>query len=104
MEIPDHEHHHAQRKAIANRLSRIEGHVRKIKEMIEDNRDCPDILIQLAAVRSAINKTGQAVLEDRAQVVEGTRTVGWPDRHTGGRLCAGRLDRRRGRPGSGRRM
>ena len=67
MGIPDHEHQHTERKAIANRLSRIEGHVRKIKEMVEENRDCPDILIQLAAVRSAINKTGQAVLEDHLE-------------------------------------
>jgi len=67
MEIPMHEHHHKQTKAIANRLARIEGHVRKIKQMVEENRDCPDILIQLAAVRSAINKTGQAVLEDHLE-------------------------------------
>ena len=57
-------HAHSQRQAIVNRLARIEGHVRKIKSMVEEDRDCPDILIQLAAVRSAINKAGQAVLED----------------------------------------
>jgi len=55
---------HHQTQAIVNRLARIEGHVRKIKNMVEEGRDCPDILIQLAAVRSAINKVGQAVLED----------------------------------------
>ncbi len=62
-----HEHNHKQTKAIVNRLARIEGHVRKIKQMVEENRDCPDILIQLAAVRSAINKTGRAVLEDHLE-------------------------------------
>ncbi len=57
-------HAHSQRQAIVNRLARIEGHVRKIKSMVEEGRDCPDILIQLAAVRSAVSKAGQAVLED----------------------------------------
>ena len=60
-------HTHSQRQAIVNRLSRIEGHVRKIKSMVEEGRDCPDLLIQLAAVRSAISKAGQAVLEDHIE-------------------------------------
>ncbi len=60
-------HTHAQRQAIINRLSRIEGHVRKIKSMVEEGRDCPDLLVQLAAVRSAISKVGQVVLEDHVE-------------------------------------
>jgi DNA-binding FrmR family transcriptional regulator len=67
MEKTDHVHQHKQTKAIINRLSRIEGHVRSIKSMVEEGRDCADILIQLAAVRSAIDKTGRVVLEDHLE-------------------------------------
>jgi DNA-binding FrmR family transcriptional regulator len=67
MEKTDHVHRHKQTKAIINRLSRIEGHVRSIKAMVEEGRDCADILIQLAAVRSAIDKTGRVVLEDHLE-------------------------------------
>jgi DNA-binding FrmR family transcriptional regulator len=67
MEKTDHVHRHKQTRAIINRLSRIEGHVRSIKTMLEEGRDCADILIQLAAVRSAIDKTGRVVLEDHLE-------------------------------------
>jgi DNA-binding FrmR family transcriptional regulator len=60
-------HKHAQAQAIVNRLARIEGHVRKVKMMVDEGRDCSEVLIQLAAVRSAINKTAQAVLEDHVE-------------------------------------
>lgn len=60
-------HTHQERQAIVNRLARIEGHVRKIRAMVGEDQDCPAILVQLAAVRGAINKVGQAVLEDHVQ-------------------------------------
>lgn len=64
----DHPHHHhhspdATRK-IVNRLSRIEGHVRGIKAMVQDERDCPEVLIQLAAVRGAIDRVARAILDE----------------------------------------
>ena len=70
-----HTHTHRERQAIVNRLARIEGHVKKIRTMIEEDQDCPAVLIQLAAVRGAINKVGQAVLEDHVQscLLDGTR-------------------------------
>ena len=52
-----HASQHKQTTAVINRLSRIEGHVRAIKRMVEEDQDCPDVLIQLAAVKSAIQKT-----------------------------------------------
>jgi DNA-binding FrmR family transcriptional regulator len=67
MENPEHAHPHKQTRAIVNRLSRIEGHIRSIKGMVEENRDCSDILIQIAAVRSAIDKVGRVVLEDHLE-------------------------------------
>ena len=71
-EIHDHTHHahgghthtHAHTKAVLNRLSRAIGHLEAIKRMVEDGRDCSEVLIQLAAVRSAINNTGKVVLRD----------------------------------------
>ena len=60
-------HQHKQTKAVINRLSRIEGHVRAIKRMLEEDKACPDILIQLAAVKAAVQKTARIVLEDHIE-------------------------------------
>lgn len=60
-------HYHRKTKAIANRLSRVEGHVRSVKGMVEEGRDCSDVLIQLAAVRSALDQVGRIVLEDHVE-------------------------------------
>lgn len=51
-------------KAISNRLSRIEGHVRGIKKMVEDQRPCEEILVQIASIESAMHKVGLIILED----------------------------------------
>jgi DNA-binding FrmR family transcriptional regulator len=58
---------HKHTQAVINRLSRIEGHVRAIKNMLNEERSCPDVLIQLAAVKSAITKTSRIVLEDHIE-------------------------------------
>ena len=58
---------HKHRKKVIDRLSRIEGHIRGIKKMVEEDRDCPDLLHQLAAVKAAINKTGELILEDHIE-------------------------------------
>lgn len=55
------------RKDIQNRLRRIEGQVKGIEKMIENEANCKDILIQIAAIRSAINKVGGMVLENYAK-------------------------------------
>ena len=54
-------------KDLLNRLSRIEGQVRGIKRMVEDGRDCSEVLIQLSAVKSAINNTGKIILQDHIE-------------------------------------
>ena len=51
-------------KPILNRLSRAIGHLEYVKRMIEDGRDCTEVLIQLSAVKSAINNTGLELLKD----------------------------------------
>lgn len=60
-------HHHGQQEAVLNRLARIEGHVRAIKRMVEEDTPCPDVLVQIAAVRAALNSVGRIILEDHLQ-------------------------------------
>jgi DNA-binding FrmR family transcriptional regulator len=60
-------HQHRQTKAVLDQLSRTAGHVLSIRRMVEEGRDCPDVLIQLAAVRSAIDRASRIVLEDHIE-------------------------------------
>ncbi len=50
-------------EAINKRLKRIEGQVRGIMKMVDEDKSCEDILIQIGAVKSALHKTGQTILE-----------------------------------------
>ena len=52
------------KEAIIKRLKRIEGQVKGIQKMIEEERYCVDILTQISAIRSAINKVGSIILEN----------------------------------------
>lgn len=60
----DHIHTGASRKRIINRLSRIEGHLRGIKTMVQDDRPCPDVLIQIAAVRGGLDRVARIILDE----------------------------------------
>ena len=62
-----HHHSHAQTKAVFNCLSRAIAHIESIKRMVEDGRDCSEVLIQLSAVKSAINNTGKIILQDHIE-------------------------------------
>ena len=62
--MSEHIHSHQDTKRIVNRMSRAIGHMESIKRMIEEGRDCSEVLIQLSAVRSAINNVGKLVLAD----------------------------------------
>ena len=59
-----HGHVHENQKAVVNRLARAIGHLEKVKRMVEAGADCADVLVQLAAVRSAIDNTGKVILQD----------------------------------------
>ena len=59
-----HGHVHENQKAVINRLSRAIGHLVKGKRMVEEGSDCSEVLIQLAAVRSALDNTGKVILKD----------------------------------------
>ncbi|MBN8204314.1 metal-sensing transcriptional repressor, partial [Bacillus sp. NTK034] len=67
--------HHKQRKNVVNRLAKIEGHVRSVKEMAASGRDCGDLMIQIAAIRSALNSCGKVILKDHLEgcVVEAVK-------------------------------
>jgi CsoR family transcriptional regulator, copper-sensing transcriptional repressor len=58
---------HTQTKRVADRLARIQGHVGAIKRMVEEGRPCPDVLVQMAAVRSALDKTAKLLLGDHIE-------------------------------------
>ena len=59
-----HVHSHEHTKAVLNRLSRAIGHLQSVRQMVEDGRDCAEVLVQIAAVRSAIDNTGKLILQD----------------------------------------
>ena len=60
----EHFHTHENTKAVLNRLSRAIGHLEAVRKMVENGEDCAQVLIQLAAVKSAINNTGKVILKD----------------------------------------
>jgi CsoR family transcriptional regulator, copper-sensing transcriptional repressor len=66
---PDHDthphvHSEASRKQILNRLSRLEGHIRGIKTMVQNDRPCPEVLVQVAAVRGALDRVSRIILDE----------------------------------------
>lgn len=68
--------HHEHTKEVINRLSRAIGHLEAVKKMVEEGRSCSDVLIQIAAVKSAVNNTGKIILKDHIDhcVVEAAKT------------------------------
>lgn len=59
-----HVHDPEEQRAVVNRLSRLIGHLESVKRMVEDDRDCSEVLIQLSAVRAALNSTGRVILKN----------------------------------------
>lgn len=63
----EHPHIHQNTKSVLNRLSRASGHLESVKRMIEDGKDCSEVLIQLSAVIAALNNTGKVILKDHME-------------------------------------
>lgn len=65
----NHSHTHDPQvmKSIVNRLARATGHLDSVRKMVENGRDCSDVLIQLAAVRSEINNAGKLLLKEHME-------------------------------------
>jgi DNA-binding FrmR family transcriptional regulator len=59
-----HNHSHKVNRKLVARMARIVGHAASVKTMIEEGRDCSQILIQIAAVRSALSGVGKILLDD----------------------------------------
>ncbi|MBR1398363.1 MAG: metal-sensing transcriptional repressor [Selenomonadaceae bacterium] len=62
-----HTHTHKHTKAVLNRMARLIGHLESTKRMIENGRDCSEVLIQLSAVDSAIKAVGRIILKDHIE-------------------------------------
>jgi CsoR family transcriptional regulator, copper-sensing transcriptional repressor len=59
-----HVHNPDTLRSIVNRLSRIEGHIRGIKSMVQESRSCPDVLVQIAAVRGGLDRVARIILDE----------------------------------------
>lgn len=59
-----HTHSHKETRAVLNRMSKIIGHMESVRTMVENGRDCSEVLIQLAAVKSAIGGVSRVILKD----------------------------------------
>ena len=62
-------------QAVINRFRRIEGQMRGLIKMIEEDKSCEEILIQISSAKSALHKTGQVILEGHLHhcVLDGIR-------------------------------
>lgn len=57
-------HHHENSKAVINRLSRAIGQLELVKRMVAEDKDCSEVLIQLASAKSQVNNVGKLILKD----------------------------------------
>ena len=66
--VMSHEHGHfhdpKEKKRQINRLSRVIGHLQHVKKMIENDEDCADVLMQIAASKSALNGLGKEIINE----------------------------------------
>lgn len=65
--VNEHKHVHQNTKMVLNRLSRASGHLESVKRMVEEGRDCSEVLIQLSAVISALSNAGKVILKDHME-------------------------------------
>jgi DNA-binding FrmR family transcriptional regulator len=62
-----HTHPHTQTKAVLNRMARLIGHMQSVRRMVEDGRDCSEVLLQLSAVDAALKNVGKIILKDHME-------------------------------------
>lgn len=55
------------RKSVLQRLGTIKGHIAGVEKMVEDNKNCEDILFQLSAISGAVNKLSAHILEQYSE-------------------------------------
>lgn len=66
-------------KALADRLARAEGHLRSVRQMVVDHRCADEILIQIAAVKAALNQTAAALIDQEMRACVDTCMPGTKD-------------------------
>ena len=66
-------------KALADRLARAEGHVRSIRQMVVDHRCADEILLQIAAVKAALNQTAASLIDSEMRSCVNTCMAGSGD-------------------------
>lgn len=54
------------RKAVVNRLKTVKGHIAGIERMLEEEKSCDDVLLQILAVKSSMHKIGLMIMENHA--------------------------------------
>lgn len=79
-----HEHGYSpEKEKVVNRLRRIEGQVRGIERMVDEDRYCIDVVTQISAIQAALDKVALKLLEDHARhCVVGGHASGTPDELT----------------------
>ncbi len=60
-------HSHEHDKAVQNRLSRAIGHMNAVKRMVDEGRDCSELLIQLSAIRAEITSLSKLILKEHLE-------------------------------------
>ena len=58
---------HTQTENLLHRLAIIKGHIEAIALMIEENKSCPEVIVQIVAVRSALNQVARIIIKDHAE-------------------------------------
>jgi DNA-binding FrmR family transcriptional regulator len=67
-----HSHSPAEKRALQIRLRKIAGQIGAIEKMVEEDRDCPDVLTQVVSVRKALKSFAQVVIHQHShQCIEG---------------------------------
>lgn len=66
-------------KALADRLARAEGHLRSVRQMVVDQRCADEILVQIAAVKGALNQTAAALIDSEMRSCVNTCMAGSTD-------------------------
>ena len=62
-----HRHTHTETKAVLNRMARLIGHLQSVRRMVEEGRDCSEVLLQISAVDAALKNVGKIILKDHME-------------------------------------
>lgn len=60
----------AEKKKILNRLRRLEGQIRGLQKMVEEEKDCVEVMTLYASVKSALESTGDVILETYVEMCQ----------------------------------